>query len=48
MKDMLAVLLLSLLIFCAGVAWIDYAVPGAWPDLIGPSDNWRVSGGKLR
>ena len=50
MKDMLAVLLLSLLIWSAGVAWIDYNVPGAWPDLIGPSDNWSCSRGdaKLR
>jgi hypothetical protein len=28
----------TLLISIAGVAWIDYTVPGAWPDLIGPSD----------
>ena len=27
----------TLLISVAGAAWIDYSVPGAWPDLIGPS-----------
>ena len=48
MKDMLAVLLLSLLIWSAGVAWIDYNVPGAWPDLIGPSDDWSCSRGDAK
>jgi len=51
MKDMLAVLLLlSLLICSAEGAWIDYNVLRAWPDLIGPSDNWSCSRGdaKLR
>ena len=38
LKDTLIVVLLSLLISIAGVAWIDYDVPRAWPDLIGPSD----------
>ena len=39
LKDVLVVVVLALLISIAGVAWIDYDVPGAWPDLIGPSDE---------
>lgn len=38
LKVFLLAVLLALLISIAGVAWIDYSVPGAWPDLIGPSD----------
>jgi apolipoprotein N-acyltransferase len=38
LRDILLAMLLALLISVAGVAWIDYDVPGAWPDLIGPSD----------
>jgi hypothetical protein len=38
LKDALMAVLLALLISIAGAAWIDYDVPGAWPDLIGPSD----------
>ena len=40
LKDILVAVLLALLISTVGIAWIDYDVPGAWPDLIGPS--WRV------
>jgi hypothetical protein len=36
--------LLALLISLVGIAWVDYDVPGAWPDLIGPSETWRVEG----
>jgi hypothetical protein len=38
LKDAFVAVLLALLISIAGAAWIDYDVPGAWPDLIGPSD----------
>jgi hypothetical protein len=38
LKHILVAVLLALLIIIAGIAWIDYDVPGAWPDLIGPSD----------
>jgi hypothetical protein len=38
LRSILLAVLLALLISVAGVAWIDYDVPGAWPDLIGPSD----------
>jgi hypothetical protein len=38
LKDILIAVLLALLISIAGAAWIDYSVPGAWPDLIGPTD----------
>ena len=37
LKDILVAVLLALLISFVGIAWIDYDVPGAWPDLIGPS-----------
>jgi hypothetical protein len=39
LKILLLAVLWALLISIAGVAWIDYSVPGAWPDLIGPSDT---------
>ena len=39
LKIVLAAVLLALLISIAGAAWIDYYIPGAWPDLIGPSDS---------
>ena len=42
LKDILVAVLLALLISFVGIAWVDYDVPGAWPDLIGPS--WRVEG----
>jgi hypothetical protein len=42
LQDILVAVLLALLISFVGVAWVDYDVPGAWPDLIGPS--WRVEG----
>jgi hypothetical protein len=38
LKHLLVAVLLALLISIAGIAWIDYDVPGAWPDMIGPSD----------
>jgi hypothetical protein len=38
LKDVMVAVALAVLITIAGVAWIDYDVPGAWPDLIGPSD----------
>ena len=44
LRDILAAVLLALPIAAAGIAWIDYDVPGAWPDLIGPSETWRVEG----
>ena len=44
LKDILVAVLLALLISTVGIAWIDYDVPGAWPDLIGPSETWRVEG----
>jgi hypothetical protein len=44
LKDILVAVLLALLISFVGIAWIDYDVPGAWPDLIGPSETWRVEG----
>ena len=37
LKIFLKAVLWALLISIAGAAWIDYSVPGAWPDLIGPS-----------
>lgn len=43
LRDIIVAVLLALLICIAGVAWIDYDVPGAWPDLIGPSD-WGEGG----
>ena len=42
LQDILVAVLLALLISFVGIAWVDYDVPGAWPDLIGPS--WRVEG----
>ena len=36
LKDILAAAPRALLISSIGIAWIDYDVPGAWPDLIGP------------
>jgi hypothetical protein len=39
LKDAIVAVVVALLISIAGVAWIDYDVPGAWPDLIGPSDD---------
>ena len=42
LQDILVAVLLALLISTVGTAWIDYDVPGAWPDLIGPS--WRAEG----
>ena len=44
LKDILVAVLLALLISTVGIAWIDYDVPGAWPDLIGPSETWHVEG----
>ena len=41
LKDILAAALLALLISSIGIAWIDYDVPGAWPDLIGPQNVAR-------
>ena len=38
LQAVLQAVLLALLVSIAGAAWIDYDVPGAWPDLIGPSD----------
>jgi hypothetical protein len=38
-KGFVVTVLLALLISTAGVVWIDATVPGAWPDLIGPSDE---------
>jgi hypothetical protein len=38
LKIVVQAVLLSLLISIIGSAWIDYTVPGAWPDLIGPSE----------
>ena len=43
-KGILVAVLLALPICLVGIAWIDYDVPGAWPDLIGPSETWRVEG----
>ncbi len=43
LKDMVGAVLLALLISFVGIAWIDYDVPGAWPDLIGPK-TWRAEG----
>ena len=48
LKDILVAVLLALLISFMGIAWIDYDVPGAWPDLIGPSETWRVEGAELQ
>jgi hypothetical protein len=42
LQDILMAVVLALLISFVGIAWVDYDVPGAWPDLIGPS--WRVEG----
>jgi hypothetical protein len=39
LKIFLEAVLWALLISIIGAAWIDYTVPGAWPDLIGPSDT---------
>ena len=38
LKGILVAVLPALLVSLVGIAWIDYDVPGAWPDLIGPSD----------
>jgi hypothetical protein len=39
LKDVMVAVAVALLISAGGVAWIDHDVPGAWPDLIGPSDD---------
>ena len=39
LKSVVVAVLLALLFSIAGAAWIDATVPGAWPDLIGPSDH---------
>ena len=39
LKDILLAVVIGMLISSAGAAWVDYDVPGAWPDLIGPSDH---------
>jgi hypothetical protein len=44
LKDILVAVLLALLISFVGIAWVDYDVPGAWPDQIGPSETWRADG----
>ena len=44
LQDTLVAVLLALLISFAGIAWVDYEVPGTWPDLIGPSKTWRAEG----
>ena len=44
LQDTLVAVLLALLISFVGIAWVDYDVPGAWPDLIGPSKTWRAEG----
>jgi hypothetical protein len=38
LKIVLQAVLWTLLISIIGAAWIDYTVPGAWPNLVGPSD----------
>ena len=43
LQDILVAVLLALLISFVGIAWVDYDVPGAWPDLIGPK-TWRAEG----
>jgi hypothetical protein len=45
LKDILLAVLLGMLFSFAGAAWIDYDVPGAWPDLIGPSDHCDTQAG---
>jgi hypothetical protein len=37
-KVIVMAVLVALTISIVGTAWIDYTVPGAWPDLIGPSE----------
>jgi hypothetical protein len=44
LRDILVAVLLALLISFVGIAWVDYDVPGAWPDLIGPSKTRRAEG----
>jgi hypothetical protein len=43
-EQALVAVLLALLISFVGIAWVDYDVPGVWPDLIGPSKTRRVEG----
>ena len=43
-KDIVVAVMMALLISFVGIAWVDYDVPGAWPDLIGPK-TWRAEGG---
>jgi hypothetical protein len=45
LQDTLVAVLLALLISFAGIAWVDYDVPAAWPDQIGPSKTWRAEAG---
>jgi hypothetical protein len=37
-RDALFLAVLFVLIWVIGVFWVDAAVPGAWPNLIGPTE----------
>ena len=44
LQDTLVAVLLALLVSFVGIAWVDYDVPAAWSDRIGPSKTWRAQG----